>query len=93
MTQTLLQGTDVSDDSSEFRNSEPGILGSKGFDEPAKPDGTLHGLRQWILIGGMYLGVYLVGLDLIMISTVCRTRSLRFCWQEKEGEKKSSNAR
>ncbi|KAL2153675.1 hypothetical protein VTH82DRAFT_4830 [Thermothelomyces myriococcoides] len=70
MTQTLLQGTDVSDDSSEFRNSEPGILGSKGFDEPAKPDGTLHGLRQWILIGGMYLGVYLVGLDLIMISTI-----------------------
>ncbi|KAK4153327.1 putative HC-toxin efflux carrier [Chaetomidium leptoderma] len=38
--------------------------------EPAKPDGALHGLRLWIVIGGMMLGVFLVGLDLTMLSTI-----------------------
>lgn len=39
--------------------------------EPAKIDGSLHGLRLWVVVGGMMLGVYLVGLDMTMLSTVC----------------------
>jgi len=37
---------------------------------PAKPNNALHGIRLWVVIGGMMLGVYLVGLDLTMLSTV-----------------------
>ncbi|KAL2167049.1 hypothetical protein VTG60DRAFT_1845 [Thermothelomyces hinnuleus] len=65
-----LRSAEMEVDSSESRASQPGSSASEGADEPAKPDGALHGLRQWILIGGMYLGVYLVGLDLTMISTI-----------------------
>jgi hypothetical protein len=36
-------------------------------------DTTLHGARLWSLIGGLYLAVYLVGLDLSMLSTVGST--------------------
>jgi hypothetical protein len=31
---------------------------------------TITGVKLWILIGGMYLGVYLVGMDMTMMSTV-----------------------
>ncbi|THC96966.1 hypothetical protein EYZ11_003574 [Aspergillus tanneri] len=31
---------------------------------------SLHGFRFWMLIGGLMLGVYLVGLDMTMLATV-----------------------
>ncbi|KAK3378346.1 major facilitator superfamily domain-containing protein [Podospora didyma] len=34
------------------------------------PDSALHGIRLWLVIGGMLLGVYLVGLDMTMMSTI-----------------------
>ncbi|KAL2164961.1 hypothetical protein VTH06DRAFT_257 [Thermothelomyces fergusii] len=70
MTDTPLPSAAVSVDSIESRTPQHGSPASEGVDEPAKADGALHGLRQWILIGGMYLGVYLVGLDLTMIATI-----------------------
>ncbi|AEO64679.1 uncharacterized protein THITE_47305 [Thermothielavioides terrestris NRRL 8126] len=35
-----------------------------------KPDGALHGPRLWLVVGGMMLGVYLVGLDMNMLATI-----------------------
>lgn len=49
---------------------------SGSVNTPAKSDDPLHGLRLWVIIGGMMLGVYLVGLDLTMLSTVYSYPSL-----------------
>jgi hypothetical protein len=42
-------------------------------DVSAEPNrsAALHGLQLWTLVIGMFLGVYLAGLDLTMLSTVC----------------------
>ncbi|GAB1316331.1 hypothetical protein MFIFM68171_06541 [Madurella fahalii] len=54
-------------------NSKP-ELGNTGVDDSATtPDAAIHGPKLWILVGGMMLGVYLVGLDLTMISTIVPT--------------------
>lgn len=46
---------------------------SAGDNNAATPDNNLHGPQLWVVVGGMMLGVYLVGLDLTMLSTVCGT--------------------
>lgn len=33
-------------------------------------DVTVHGLKLWLLISGLFMGVFLVGLDMTMLSTV-----------------------
>ncbi|KAK4032637.1 major facilitator superfamily-domain-containing protein [Parachaetomium inaequale] len=38
--------------------------------QPSEPNSALHGLRLWVVIGGMMLGVYLVGLDMTIVSTI-----------------------
>ncbi|KAK3897143.1 major facilitator superfamily domain-containing protein [Staphylotrichum tortipilum] len=36
----------------------------------AEADRAFHGLRLWVVLGGMMLGVYLVGLDMTIVSTI-----------------------
>ncbi len=48
-----------------------GVQDEPDSSESQPRDGALHGLRLWVVIGGMFLGVYLVGLDMTMVSTVC----------------------
>ncbi|GIJ92467.1 hypothetical protein Asppvi_011449 [Aspergillus pseudoviridinutans] len=51
-------------------NLLPTINGGSGQTVSPTNETTLHGARLWSLIGGLYLAVYLVGLDLSMLSTV-----------------------
>jgi hypothetical protein len=55
------------------RNLLPIINGGPGQTVSPTNETTLQGARLWSLIGGLYLAVYLVGLDLSMLSTVGAT--------------------
>ena len=45
---------------------------------PSPPLPTLHGLRLWLVIAGLYLGIYLVALELTMLSTIVPTLTNEF---------------
>jgi len=45
---------------------------------PPPPLPTLHGLKLWLVIAGLYLGIYLVALELTMLSTVIPTLTNEF---------------
>jgi hypothetical protein len=38
----------------------------------------LHGLRLWLVIAGLYLGIYLLALELTMLSTILPTLTNEF---------------
>ncbi|KXX80343.1 putative HC-toxin efflux carrier TOXA [Madurella mycetomatis] len=54
-------------------NSKPELGNSVGGNSTATPGANLHGPQLWAVVGGMMLGVYLVGLDLTMLSTIVPT--------------------
>jgi hypothetical protein len=46
---------------------------------PPSPGATvLHGLRLWLVIAGLYLGIYLLALELTMLSTILPTLTNEF---------------
>ncbi|CAI4214281.1 unnamed protein product [Parascedosporium putredinis] len=45
---------------------------------PSSGPPTLHGPRLWLVIAGLYLGIYLVALELTMLSTVIPTLTNEF---------------
>ena len=53
------------------RSTPPAKMEEGSSQQPSEPNSALHGLRLWVVIGGMMLGVYLVGLDMTIVSTVC----------------------
>jgi hypothetical protein len=91
--ETATTKTEASDSVGNMADTHPASKDEEGQDDrgsdspqPAlETDTAIHGPRLWLLISGMMLGVYLVGLDTTMLATVGLLLSLphtrRVFWQ------------
>ena len=57
---------------------EPTTQSNDDPSEEPEQNLTLHGLRLWLLLAVLYLGIYLLALELTMLSTVIPTLTDEF---------------